>query len=144
EQSLRRLMTAPAPVPVGEADLRDLLPARAGVQVSAPAGPVTLPSAVAVELAAAVGAAVDNALQHGGSTAWVLVEDLGRSVCVTVRDDGPGLAAGRLDQAAAAGRMGVSRSIRGRVEDLGGTVSFVSTPGQGTEVELSVPATGDR
>ena len=36
-------------------------------------------------------------------------------VVVSVRDDGPGIAGGRLDEAAAEGRLGVSESIRGRV-----------------------------
>lgn len=144
EQALRRLVTDAPAVGTGLTDLRTLLPARPGVEVAAPASAVALPAPVAAELAAAVGAAVDNALQHGGSTAWVLVEDLGAQVCVTVRDDGPGVSQDRLDEAAGQGRMGVARSIRGRVEDLGGTVSYVSTPGQGTEVELSVPAPGGR
>lgn len=138
EQALRRLVSAPAEVPVGESDLVPLLPVRPGVQVAAPAGPVLLPAAVARCLADAVGAAVDNALQHGGTTAWVLVEDLADEVTVSVRDDGPGIAPGRLEQAEAEGRLGVSRSIRGRVADLGGTVEVVSTPGQGTEVEIRV------
>ena len=139
EQALRRLVAGPAVAPTGESDLLSLLPARPGVEVAGPGHPVTLPARVAAELAAAVGAAVDNALQHGGSTAWVLVEDLSDEVVVSVRDDGPGIAAGRLAEAEAGGRLGVSRSIRGRVADLGGTVLVESTPGQGTEVELRVP-----
>lgn len=144
EQALRRLVTAAPDVGTGLTDLRGLLPVRPGVEVAAPASPVALPGPVAHELAAAVAACVDNALQHGGSTAWVLVEDLGGSVVVSVRDDGPGIAAGRLEEAAADGRMGVARSIRGRITDLGGTVTWHSTPGQGTEVEIGVPAPRDR
>jgi signal transduction histidine kinase len=140
EASLRRLVSsAPVVLPVGELDLRSLLPHGGGVEVAAPAGPVVLPAAVATELAAAVAAAVDNALRHGGGRAWLLVEDERSAVTVTVRDEGPGIPAGRLDAAAAEGRMGLSRSVRGRVEDLGGTVTVVSAPGQGTEVELRVP-----
>jgi signal transduction histidine kinase len=86
-----------------------------------------------------VRAAVDNALSHGGGRAWVLVEDEPAAVTVSVRDDGPGIEPGRLEQAEQEGRMGVARSIRGRVAALGGTVEVVSTPGQGTEVELRVP-----
>jgi signal transduction histidine kinase len=55
-----------------------------------------------------------------------------------VRDEGPGIPPGRLEQAERDGRMGVARSIRGRLADLGGTVDVGSTPGQGTEVELRV------
>lgn len=139
EQALRRLVASPAPVFAGVADLVGLLPARPGVEVSAPAGPVWLPAATAAELAQAVTATVDNALQHGGTTAWLLVEDEDEAVTASVRDDGPGIAPGRLDQAVAQGRLGVAQSVRGRLADLGGTVSVVSTPGQGTEVELRVP-----
>jgi signal transduction histidine kinase len=86
-----------------------------------------------------VRAAVDNAHQHGGRTAWLLVEDEPDAVTVSVRDDGPGITAGRLEQAEQQGRLGVARSIRGRLVDLGGTVVVDSTPGAGTEVELRVP-----
>jgi signal transduction histidine kinase len=140
EAALRRLVAGPAaPTPSGEADLRSLLPAGPGVELAAPASPVLLPAGVAAELAAAVRAAVDNAHQHGGRTAWLLVEDEPGAVTVSVRDDGPGMPPGRLEQAASQGRLGVARSIRGRVADLGGTVVVDSTPGAGTEVELRVP-----
>jgi hypothetical protein len=74
--------------------------------------------------------------------AWVLLEDLGSEVMVSVRDDGPGIAGGRLDQAAAEGRLGVSESIRGRVAGLGGTATLTSAPGQGTEWEFTIPKKG--
>jgi signal transduction histidine kinase len=140
ESALRRLVAGPAvPVAHGEADLRPLLPTGADLQLAAPATPVLLPAAVATELAAATAAAVDNARRHGGASTWLLVEDEPDAVTVTVRDDGPGIAPGRLDRAEAEGRLGVAQSIRGRVEDLGGSVEVVSAPGQGTEVELRVP-----
>jgi signal transduction histidine kinase len=138
EASLRRLVSAPAVTAPGEADLLALLPAGPGVSTAAPASAVLLPAAVAQEVAAAVGAAVDNALRHGGGRAWLLVEDEGSSVTVSVRDEGPGIPAGRLAAAEREGRMGVARSIRGRVEDVGGTVSVVSAPDKGTEVEIRV------
>jgi signal transduction histidine kinase len=139
EASLRRLVSRPGVLAVGEADLSALLPRQAAVELALPASPVLLPASVASELADAVRAAVDNALGHGGTRAWLLVEDESDAVTVTVRDDGPGIAAGRLEEAERDGRMGVARSIRGRVAALGGTVQVVSTPGQGTEVELRVP-----
>ncbi len=139
EAALRRLMSGREAVALGSTDLRTLLPTGADLQVAAPAGAVTLPSPVATELALAVTAAVDNARRHAGGQVWLLVEDETGAVTVTVRDDGPGIAAGRLEQAEQDGRLGVAQSIRGRVEDLGGTVAVDSAPGRGTEVELRVP-----
>ncbi|MFI9149138.1 MacS family sensor histidine kinase [Streptomyces sp. NPDC053367] len=127
----------------GPADLRPLLaPFASGrVSLAEPGAPVPMEPAAARELAAAVGAALDNVRQHAGedARAWILVEDWPDEVIVTVRDDGPGIPEGRLAQAEGEGRMGVALSIRGRLRDLGGTAELVSIPGQGTEVELKVP-----
>ncbi|MFB8774415.1 MacS family sensor histidine kinase [Streptomyces broussonetiae] len=124
-------------------DLRPLLTPYAGARVSLaePGAPVPLPPATAAELAAAVGAALDNVRRHAGedASAWILVEDEPDEVIVTVRDDGPGIPEGRLAQAEGEGRLGVALSIRGRLRDIGGTAELVSVPGQGTEVELKVP-----
>ena len=57
---------------------------------------------------------------------------------LSVRDEGPGIPEGRLVQAEDEGRLGVSQSILGRVEDLGGTVELV-TGSFGTEWEATVP-----
>ena len=69
----------------------------------------------------------------------MLVEEEAGVVTVSIRDDGPGMSAGRLAEAAEQGRLGVAQSIRGRVVELGGTVRISTAPGQGTEVELRVP-----
>ncbi|WP_324783765.1 MacS family sensor histidine kinase [Streptomyces sp. H51] len=127
----------------GTVDLRSLLAPYAGARVSLaePGAPVPLAPAAARELAAAVGAALDNVRRHAGehARAWILVEDEPGEVVVTVRDDGPGIPEGRLAQAEGEGRLGVALSIRGRLRDLGGTAEVISVPGQGTEVELTVP-----
>lgn len=122
-------------------DLRALLGryASAAVVLSAPATPVPLPRRVAGELAAATGAALDNVGRHASGRAWVLIEDEGATVTVSIRDEGPGIPDGRLTEAAAQGRLGVSQSIQGRVADVGGTVRIVSAPDAGTEIELTVP-----
>ncbi|MGW1379128.1 MacS family sensor histidine kinase [Streptomyces sp. NPDC002446] len=134
---------APSPAADGPCDVRALLAphAGAGVTFSEPGAPVQLPAAAAAELAAAVSAALDNVRVHAGADAhaWILVEDEPHAVIVTVRDDGPGIPEGRLADAEREGRLGVALSIRGRLRDLGGSAEWVSVPGQGTEVELTVP-----
>ncbi|CAM5417691.1 MacS family sensor histidine kinase [Streptomyces fumanus] len=130
----------------GPVDLRALLAPYAGsrVALAEPGAPVPLPAPAAREVAAAVGAALDNVREHAGehARAWILVEDEPDEVIVTVRDDGPGIPEGRLAQAEGEGRMGVALSIRGRLRDLGGSAELISVPGQGTEVELKVPKDG--
>jgi signal transduction histidine kinase len=129
--------------PARPCDLRTLLAPHAGAKVtlSEPGAPVLMDAPAARELAAAVGAALDNVNRHAGpdAQAWILVEDWPDEVIVTVRDDGPGIAEGRLAQAEGEGRLGVAQSIRGRLRDLGGTAELLSVPGQGTEVELRIP-----
>jgi signal transduction histidine kinase len=100
-----------------------------------------LPAGVVHEVLAAVTTCLDNVRTHvaDDAAAWVALEDRGDHVVVSVRDDGPGIAPGRLEAARAEGRLGVSESIQGRVEDLGGTAELVTAPGQGTEWELTVP-----
>lgn len=124
-------------------DLRKLLATRVNARVtfSEPGTPVLLTEEAALQVSAAVGAALDNVRRHAGedARAWILLEDEPHSVLVTVRDDGPGIPAGRLAAAEAEGRMGVALSIRGRIGDLGGTAELISVPEQGTEVELRVP-----
>ncbi|GAB2719014.1 MacS family sensor histidine kinase [Nocardia thraciensis] len=125
-----------------EVDLRPLLTARAtsAVFVSTPGEAVPVGEWTAHEIAAAVAAALSNTERHAGpgAKAYVLLEDMGDAVVVSVRDDGPGIAPGRLADAAAEGRMGVARSILGRIEALGGTAELLTTD-EGTEWEFRVP-----
>ncbi len=129
-------------------DLRALLrgQAGAGVTVSAPADPVLLDRVRAAELAAIATTALTNTTLHAGAgaKAYVLVEDLGDEVILSVRDDGKGIADGRLAEARAEGRMGVSKSIVGRAQWLGGVAVLDSAPGAGTEWEIRIPKRGAR
>jgi signal transduction histidine kinase len=149
EAALRAVINraALAPSPAGTCNLAaDLVELRAArVVVSVPDEPVLLAAARSAEVLDVVRAALHNVEQHAGSqaSAWVFLELLPGKVAVTIRDDGVGMAAGRLDAAAAEGRLGVATSIKGRVADLGGTVTITSGPGDGTEVELVVPVDGD-
>jgi signal transduction histidine kinase len=145
ESALRALVSgASSARPAGGMlDLAGLLEPLGGprVTVSCPAGAVLLADEPAGALAAATGEALDNVRRHAGAQAraWVLVEDDGAVVTVSIRDDGHGFADGRLAEAAAAGRLGVAQSIVGRLRDVGGSACLTSSPGQGTEVELRVP-----
>ena len=145
ERSLRRWVSASgSPVRTGvETDLVPMLRRRASdrVSTSLPGTPVMVDSAVAAEVDAAVANALDNVTAHAGSDAhaFVLLEDLDDAVVISIRDDGVGIAPGRLEQAAEEGRAGVSKSIVGRIEWLGGDARLVTSPGTGTEWELTVP-----
>lgn len=149
EVALRVLVSERAVRPdrdAAEVDLRPLLTAQTtpSVSVATPGEPVLAPARTADEIAAAVAAALSNVTLHAGTgaKAYVLLEDTGDDLVVSVRDDGVGIAAGRLDAAGAEGRMGVSRSIIGRVRELGGTADLF-TDGDGTEWEFRIPR-GDR
>ena len=130
------------PSGTGRGDLADALGRLASrtVTVSGPAHPVLLDQRVVDELTSVVRACLDNVTRHVGADApaWVLVEELGERVVVTVRDEGPGIAPGRVEKAREDGRLGVAESIRGRRRDLGGDAVLTTAPGQGTEWELTV------
>lgn len=145
EFALRTLLVnGPATIDAdGRRDLASALRTLAStrVSVSAPAGVVTLPALTVEELVAVVGAALSNVTVHVGTDApaWVLLEDTSAGVEISVRDEGPGIAPGRLVAAAQEGRMGVSRSMQGRVQDLGGSIECDSGPGRGTEWIIKLP-----
>ncbi len=97
-------------------DLADALRSRADdrVTVSAPAEPVVGDAERVTEVLAAVDNALDNARRHGAGPdgvtprVFVLLEDLGGKVVVSVRDDGVGIAPGRVREAAGQGRLGIA------------------------------------
>lgn len=147
EQALRTLIRSQDAVSArsgdGPADLAAVLGAlesRPGTEVALPGGAVELPARVVAEVEAVVRACLDNIAAHVGedARAWVLLEDLGDRVEVSVRDEGPGIPEGRLERAEREGRLGVSESIRGRIRDLGGT-ALLDSGGYGTEWTFVVP-----
>jgi signal transduction histidine kinase len=91
---------------------------------------------VARALGGAVSEALTNAAKHGGaSTATVYVEaDEDGGLFCSVKDDGRG-----FDPGATAEGVGLTRSIRGRITELGGRVEVDGRPGRGAEVRLWVP-----
>jgi signal transduction histidine kinase len=145
ERALRRLVSTADAEPRSDAraDVGALLRRCAGdrVSVSVPAEPVLLDADAAEELHAAAINVLDNVAAHAGpdARAYVLLEDLGDSVVVSIRDDGVGIPPGRLEQAVGEGRIGIAKSIVGRMDSLGGAANLSTGPGGGTEWELTVP-----
>jgi signal transduction histidine kinase len=133
--------------PAGAASLRAALEALAGAERSLPVtvgatGALWLPARHVEELAAAVRQALDNVVEHAGASRVALfAEEDGGAVVLTVRDDGRGFAYDER-RLLAEGKIGLAKSIKGRVEQLGGTMAVTSRPGAGTEVELRVPTAG--
>jgi signal transduction histidine kinase len=145
EEELRSLiLREPVEPPAGMASLRDALEAIgrsvSDVPVSVTAvGPVWLPAVTTEELAAAVRQALENVAEHADATrATVFAANEDDWVVVTVRDDGRGFEYDE-ERLRADGKAGILMSIKGRVEDLGGTLRVDSGAGLGTEIELRVP-----
>jgi signal transduction histidine kinase len=91
---------------------------------------------VAAAVAGAVSEALTNAAKHGGAgraTIYVEPGDDDGLFC-SVKDDGRG-----FDPAATVEGIGISRSIRGRLAEVGGSVSIESRPGRGAEVLMRLP-----
>jgi signal transduction histidine kinase len=98
-------------------------------------GAVPLDERTAALVAAAREAMVNAAKFGGGSVVDVFAEAGADGVDVFVRDRGPGFELGEV----APDRRGVRESIVGRMERHGGHAVINSRPGEGTEVELSLP-----
>jgi signal transduction histidine kinase len=87
-------------------------------------------------VAGAVGEAMTNAGKHGSAshvTVYAEPDEPRRLFC-SVKDDGSG-----FDETTVKPGAGLSRSIRGRVEAVGGRVEIDGRPGRGAEVRLWLP-----
>jgi signal transduction histidine kinase len=86
-------------------------------------------------LVAAAREAMVNAAKFGGGSVDVFAEAGAEGIEVFVRDRGPGFVLADV----AADRRGVRESIIGRMERHGGRAVIDSRPGEGTDVELTMP-----
>ncbi len=105
---------------------------------TADAREVIVPMRVASALAGATGEAVRNTRRHNvpGTAIDVRADIQSDAVDVRIVDDGVG-----FDVAAVSRRrtLGLTRSIVERMEDVGGSATIRTAPGEGTAVRLSWP-----
>ena len=79
--------------------------------------------------------ALTNVMRHAhAKTVWVSLEQEGRQLLLSVRDDGRGFDASSVP----AGHHGLL-GMRYRMENLGGTLRLNSKVGQGTDIEARLP-----
>jgi signal transduction histidine kinase len=98
--------------------------------------PPIVSEAITKALAGAVAEALTNATKHGDAghaTVFLDTTEAGSVFC-SVKDDGSG-----FDTAAATEGVGIGRSIRGRITEVGGRVEIDGRPGRGTEVRFWIP-----
>lgn len=144
ERELRGWLYGPEPSPDGET-MRSALETSAARLESVHQVPVDVvivgdaPMDDSVRaLVAASGEAITNAAKHSGAAlVSVYAEVTGETADVFVSDHGKGFERGATDP----DRKGISESIVGRMERAGGAAVIISTPGEGTEVHMSVRRT---
>lgn len=121
------------------------------VDVVVPLDLPPLPAATIAVVAGAVGEALTNAGKHGEARRVVVYVDVdgagdgdgdgdgrdgrdGGELFCSVKDDGRGVEASAIVEG-----VGIERSIRGRVAELGGRVELAGGAGKGMEVRLWLP-----
>ena len=145
QRTLRSLIQGSvAEPPSGTVAVRTVLEAAAfgvrevPVEITA-VGPLWLPSTAVEEVSAAIHQALENVVHHAGaSRASLFAEMDDGEVVITVRDDGSGFDYDE-HRLRAEGKLGVLSSMKGRIEELGGSMRIDTAPGRGTEVEFRLP-----
>jgi signal transduction histidine kinase len=124
-----------------EAALRDVVAhvgrrdgLRAVVVVAGDLRPVSAPIARAVR--GAVAEALTNAAKHGHAAHATVFVDPGddEDLFCSVKDDGTG-----FDPTSVVEGEGLTRSVRGRLHEVGGRAEIDGRPGRGAEVRLWIP-----
>lgn len=82
--------------------------------------------------------AIDNAIKHSRASEIMLELEAfeGGAMRFTVSDNGSGFRADRVSRT----RIGISTSIRARIESVGGHAEIASQPGEGTTVVIRWPS----
>jgi len=112
-----------------------------GAQLQRPAEARAGLSAELVDaVAGAVGEALTNTAKHAGVETAVLRATLtDHALSVSILDNGIG-----FDPATTRHGIGLDQSITARIREAGGQVRIDSNPGQGTYIEITIPATAAR
>ncbi len=96
-------------------------------------GSLHVPGAVVAAVAGACDEALLNVAKHSGAAeASVAVETHTDGVTVRIRDRGTG-----FDPSSTSEGFGIDRSIRRRMQSVGGSSTLVTAPGQGTTISLT-------
>jgi two-component system sensor histidine kinase UhpB len=104
--------------------------------------PARLPADLEIACFRVVQEAVTNVLRHAGAGRIdVNVARSAARLSLSIRDDGRGFDPITLDAAATRGHLGVL-GMRERILARDGQFRLVSTPGQGTTVEVELPVPG--
>ncbi len=106
------------------------------VQVVLVDATMSVPPEVIDAVTGAVGEALTNAAKHARASSVTVFAEVAEdgSLFCSVKDDGAG-----FDPDRTVPGVGVTRSIRGRIESVGGRVEIDGRPGRGAEVRLWVP-----
>jgi len=108
------------------------------VQVDVTGEPKLLPEEMEQNLLRIAQEAVANALKHAAaSRIWIRLSMEARRLCLRVEDDGRGFE--QQDAFSTVGGHFGLLGMRERAERLGGALSLHSRPGDGTQVEVTVP-----
>jgi PAS domain S-box-containing protein len=103
-----------------------------------------LPNPVGTQMYLAMREAIRNAVKHAGcSRIGVALKVRDGDVHVLVEDDGEGFDPEAVEVATPSSGVGL-RSMRERLEMLGGSLRVYSEPGAGSKVEMRVPLDGRR
>jgi signal transduction histidine kinase len=145
ERALRSLLTdEPRRPRAGTAPLGAALREAAATVTAVPVsvnttGEPVLGASALDELTAAVRQALENVVQHAEArSVTIFGEGVEGEVIVSIRDDGVGFDYDE-QRLAQQGKLGLLRSMKGRIEALGGEMRVRSALGRGTEVEFRLP-----
>lgn len=87
--------------------------------------------------------AINNVIDHASASRLTVSLDVAeQKVTLTITDDGEGFDSTHLPQPTTKSGHGLA-SMRNRVRLIGGDLIVSSTPGQGTEIKLTVPVTNE-